>query len=64
MTDPRSLYTTLSQQALSLVLAVAVTASVLAGVVGLAASDQSALMAAQAPSAHHAVAMATAKPAA
>lgn len=62
MTDPRSLYTTLSQQALSLALALLVTVGSLAGVVGLAASDQSALMAAQAQPAQHVVVAAAATP--
>lgn len=50
------LHTTLSQQALSLGLAAAVTAGVLAGLLGLAGGDQAALMAQQALHAPQAIA--------
>ena len=56
MTTARSLQTTLSQQVLSLGLAALVTTGALAGVLGLAASDQAALMARQAASAPQAIA--------
>lgn len=56
MTTPRQLHTTLTQQALSLGLAALVTTGVLAGVLGLAAADQGALMARQATSAPQAIA--------
>jgi hypothetical protein len=55
MTTTRSLQTTLSQQVLSLGLAALVTTGVLAGVLGLAADDQAALMARQASSAPQAI---------
>ena len=56
MTTTRSLQTTLSQQVLSLGLAALVTIGALAGVLGLAAPDQAALMARQASSAPQAIA--------
>lgn len=48
MTNSSALHTPLLQQALSLGLAVVVTAGLLAGTLGLAAGDQDALMARQA----------------
>ena len=50
MTHANALQTPLSQQALSFILAITVTASLLAGMLGLAADDQAALMARQAAS--------------
>ncbi len=48
MTTARALHTSLSQQALSLALALLVTAGSLGAVLGLAADDQAALVAHQA----------------
>lgn len=56
MTTARRLQTPLSQQVLSLGLAGLVTIGALAGVLGLAASDQAALMARQAASMPQAIA--------
>lgn len=47
MTTDRALHTSLSQQALSLALALLVTAGALSAVLGLAADDQGALVAHQ-----------------
>ncbi|MES2715172.1 MAG: hypothetical protein V4795_05375 [Pseudomonadota bacterium] len=56
MTSPRTLHTSLPQQALSLGLAAVVTAALLSGVLGLAGADQAAQLAQRLQAAPQAIA--------